>query len=368
MRTYLDHAATSPLRPSARQALLAALDEWGNPASPHRTGQRARRLLEEAREELAEAVGAHPSEVVFTSGGSEANTLALLGSRSARPERPRCLVSAVEHPAVLTLRALGAEVLPVDAEGVVVPTSLTASEDTVAVVSVMMVNNETGAIQPIADVAERAHASGAWFHSDAVQGLGHVPVRFADTGADLLSLSAHKIGGPVGVGALLVRRGIRLRAAGLGGGQEGGVRSGTQTVALARAFAAAATEAVATLRQEMPRLTRLRDAIRALVLQHGGTLNGPERAAPHIVNASFPGVRAQDLLLLLDEAGIDATAGAACRAGVRGPSEVLLAMGRDEATAASSVRFSLGHTSGEADVTHLAEALPRVLDRARGAR
>lgn len=347
---------------------MAALDEWGNPASPHRTGQRARRRLEEAREELAEAVGAHPNGVVFTSGGSEANTLALLGSRGARPERHRCLVSAVEHPSVLKARDLGAEIVPVDAEGVVVPACLPELDPTVAVVSVMLVNNETGATQPIADVADRAHACGAWFHSDAVQGFGHVPLHFADSGADLMSLSAHKIGGPVGIGALIVRRGIRPRAVGLGGGQEGGVRSGTQTVALARAFAAAAAEAVTSLTEEMPRLSRLRDVIRSLVLQHGGTVNGPDRAAPHIVNASFPGVRAQDVLLLLDERGIDVAAGAACRAGVRGPSEVLLAMGRDEATAASSVRFSLGHTSTAADVARLAEVLPDVLRQARGAR
>lgn len=364
VRTYLDHAATSPLRPEVGEMLLAALLKGGNPSSLHRTGQLARRDLEEAREELAEAVGADPGEVVLTSGGSEADTLAVLGASRARPERRRVLISAVEHPAVAEARGHGAELLPVDAEGRVSAAATELLDDRVALVSVMQVNNETGTIQPVGQWADHAHGVGAWFHTDAVQAFGHVPVHFHDSGADLMSLSAHKIGGPVGIGALLVRRGLPLVPVGLGGGQEGRVRSGTQPVALARAFARAATLATAALAGETDRLTGLRDDIRDLVVGLGGQLNGADGAAPHIVNVTFPGTRAQELLLLLDEAGIDAASGAACRAGVQGPSEVLLAMGRDEEAATSALRFSLGHSSTAADVAHLAAVLPGILHRA----
>lgn len=368
VRTYLDHAATSPLRPAVGEVLAEALLAGGNPSSLHRTGQHARRRLEEAREELAAAVGAEPSEVVFTSGGSEADTLAVLGSRWARPERPRLLISAVEHPAVAEARAHGAELLGVDDEGRVLAEEVEMLDPLVALVSVMHVNNETGTRQPIREWAEHAHRVGAWFHTDAVQALGHVLVDFHDSGADLMSLSAHKIGGPVGIGALLVRRGTAVAPLGLGGRQEGRLRSGTQPVALAQAFAAATTMATAGLEQEAARLTGLRDRLRGLCLALGGQLNGAQDAAPHIVNVTFPGTRAEDLLFLLDEAGIDAAAGAACRAGVQAPSEVLLAMGRDEAAAAAALRFSLGHDSTGADITRLGEVLPGILGRARTAK
>ena len=368
MRTYLDHAATSPLRPVAGEALSDALQLCGNPASLHRSGQLARRRLEEAREEIAAAAGADPGEVVFTSGGSEADTLAVLGSRRARPERPRLVISAVEHPAVAEARAHGSEVIPVDGEGRVLDDGVQLLDEEVALVSVMQVNNETGTQQPIQQWADHAHRVGAWFHTDAVQAFGHVPFHFHDSGADLVSLSAHKIGGPVGVGALLVRRGIAVAPLGLGGRQEGRLRSGTQPVALAQAFAAAATAATTTLMQEMRRLTAMRDRIRDLCTGLGGELNGAADAAPHIVNVTFPGTRAQDLLFLLDEAGIDAAAGSACRAGVQGASQVLLAMGRDEVAATAALRFSLGHSSTEADLVQLAEVLPVILSRARWAK
>lgn len=364
MRTYLDHAATSPLCLVARERLVEALEALGNPSASHRSGQLARRRLEEAREELADAVGAAPSEVVFTSGGSEADSLALLGSRYARPERPRLLISAVEHAAVAGARRFGAEVLPVDGDGHVLAEGLGQITDDVTVVSIIKVGNETGVVQDLDPWVERAHGRGAWVHTDAVQALGHVPVDFRGDGVDLMSLSAHKVGGPVGIGALLVRRGVTLAPAGLGGEQEGGIRSGTQSVALATAFAAAASQAVRELADEAPRLAGLRDRIRDVVAAAGGVLNGAGEAC-HIVNASFPGARSQELLLLLDQAGIDASAGSACRAGVSAPSDVLLAMGLGVEHAGSALRFSIGRTSTATDVARLAAVLPGVVERSR---
>ena len=388
---YLDHAATSPLRPEALEAFVAASGLVGNASSLHRPGQRARRRLEEAREELAAAVGASPSEVIFTSGGSEADTIAVLGGWEAGRSRgrSRCLVTAVEHPAVKGAVSRGAEVLPVGAEGVV---SLGALEETldeaVAVVSVMWVNNETGVLQPVSEVAELAGAVGAWMHTDAVQALGHVPVDLAASGVDLMSVSAHKIGGPVGVGALLARRSVVPAAVGLGGGQEREVRSGTQPVALAAAFARAASVAVGELGAEVSRLAALRDRVAEACVAAGGRLNSrprptsggqessqrtegvggaPPVGAPHIVNVTFDGVRADDLLFLLDQRGIAASVGSACRAGVHQPSEVLLAMGRTPDEATQSLRFSLGWTTTSSDISRLVEVLPEALSVARSA-
>ena len=367
MSVYVDHAATSPLRPEALAAWTEAAWIVGNPSSLHRPGQRARAALEEAREELARAVGAQPSEVIFTSGGSEADTIAVLGGWGARRgERPRCLVSAVEHLAVRGAVARGAEAIPVGADGVI---DLSAADrlldDAVGLVSVMAVNNETGAVQPVDEVARLAARAGAWAHSDAVQALGHAPIDFAACGLDLMSLSAHKIGGPVGVGALLARRDVVPRAVGLGGGQEREVRSGTVPVALAAAFARAASLAVAELDSEAPRLATLRDRIAGLAVAAGGRVNSRPDGAPHIVNVTFDGVRADDLLFLLDQRGVHASVGSACRAGVHQPSDVLMAMGRTADEATQSVRFSLGRTSTEADVDLLARALPEALARAR---
>lgn len=369
MSVYLDHAATSPLRPEALAAWTEAAGIVGNPSSLHRPGQRARAVLEEAREELADAVGAHPTEVVFTSGGSEADTIAVLGGWEARrAERPRCLVSAVEHPAVLGAVARGAEAIPVGADGVL---DLSAAgrllDDAVGLASVMAVNNETGIVQPVDEVVRLAARAGTWVHSDAVQALGHLPVDFSASGLDMMSLSAHKIGGPVGVGALLVRREVAPLPVGLGGRQEREVRSGTVPVALAASFARAASLAAAELTAEAPRLAALRDRIAAIAAGVGGRLNSGPDGAPHIVNVTFDGVRADDLLFLLDQRGVHASVGSACRAGVHQPSEVLLAMGRTADEATQSVRFSLGRTSADGDVDLLAAALPEALARARAA-
>lgn len=368
---YLDHAATSPMRAVAVEELNRHLDIVGNPSALHRAGQRARRVLEEARERLADAVGAHPTEVVLTSGGSEADSIALLGSLAARADegRPRALVSAIEHPAVGGMVARGAEVIPVTPDGVVdVAAGVARIGADVGVVSVMAVNNETGIVQPLEELRRASRAAGAWFHTDAVQALGHVPLHFRDSGVDLMSLSAHKVGGPVGVGALLVRRSLSPRPIGLGGGQEREIRSGTAMVALAASFAAAAAEAVGTLEEEAVRLRALQSEVVGACEAAGGHVNTTAAEhAPHIVNATFRGTRADDVLFLLDQHGIHASVGSACRAGVHQPSEVLLAMGRSPDDAAATLRFSLGHTTTSADVARLAEVLPGAVARAREA-
>lgn len=262
----------------------------------------------------------------------------------------------------------GAEVLPVDRDGLVDLEAARAMIDgDVAVVSVVAVNNETGAVQPVGAVLEIAAGAGAWLHSDAVQALGHVPLDFRADGVDLVSLSAHKVGGPVGIGALLARREVSPRPIGLGGGQEREVRSGTQPVALASAFARAASLAVGELEAESTRLRGLRDRISGLAVSLGARLNSLPGGAPHIVNVTFDGVRADDLLFLLDQRGVHASVGSACRAGVHQPSEVLLAMRRSEAEAVQSLRFSLGWTTTVADIDALAAALRESLAVARTA-
>lgn len=372
MRYYLDHAATSPLSASARAAMDAA-SGLANPSSPHTAGRLARRVLEGAREQLADAVGAHPTEIVLTSGGTEADNLAVLGGAAVgrASGRPRVAASRVEHPAVAeAVRSLGDDAwwLDVDADGLVTAEALAGLDESVAWASVLWVNNETGAVQPVAAVAEAAHAVGAFAHSDAVQALGHLPVSFAASGLDALSLSAHKVGGPVGVGALVLRRGVRLAPIGHGGGQEARLRSGTVPVALAAGFAAAASGAVADLGAEAGRLAGLRRMLVAgLARLPDVQVVGADDVSPAICSATFRGCRAEDLLLLLDAAGIDCSTGSACSAGVHRPSSVLLAMGRSESDAAATLRFSFGPGTGQDAVAALLAALPDALARARAA-
>lgn len=371
MSVYLDHAATSPMRTEAVEALSRHMAIVGNPSALHVAGQRARRVLEEAREQLASVVGASPSEVVFTSGGSEADSIALIGAMAARtPEgRVRCLVSAIEHPAVLGMTGRGAEVLPVSSLGVVdVDAVAGIIGPDVGVVSVMAVNNETGIRQPLEQIRAVAGEHDVWVHSDAVQSLGHIPLDFRASGMDMMSLSAHKAGGPVGIGALLVRRSVTPAMIGLGGGQERGLRSGTGTVALAASFAAAAVVATESLAREADRLLGLQLRIMAACRELGGVVNTELAAhAPHITNVTFDGIRADDLLFLLDQRGVFASVGSACRAGVHQPSEVLLAMGRSPDEAAATVRFSTGHSTTDADIHTLEEVLPEAVARARAA-
>ncbi|MCU1518343.1 MAG: cysteine desulfurase [Pseudarthrobacter sp.] len=386
MPVYLDHAATTPLSAEALAALTRELARTGNPSSLHGSGRRARRSVEDARETLAAAAGAHPSEVIFTSGGTEADNLAVKGlfwSRSAaEPSRRRILCSAVEHHAVLDTvewleRHEGAEVtwLPVDGDGVIdlafLAAELARDPETIALVTVMWANNEVGSIQPIPAIVELAHAAGVPVHSDAVQAFGSLPVSFKGSGLDAMSISGHKIGGPVGVGALLLGRAVKLTPVQHGGGQERDVRSGTLDTASIAAFAAAAGAAAAGLPGESARISGLRDRLIDGVLRSipEAVLRGApgEGRLPGNAHFTFPGCEGDSLLFLLDLAGVESSTGSACTAGVPRPSHVLLAMGLDEETARGAQRFSLGHTTTDADVDALLAALPDAYARARTA-
>jgi cysteine desulfurase len=383
---YLDHAATTPISAEALAALTRELARTGNPSSLHGSGRRARRSVEDAREEVAAAAGAHPSEVIFTSGGTESDNLAVKGLYWARvaenPARRRILCSAVEHHAVLDTvewleRHEDAEVtwLPVDSDGVVdlgfLETELAHDPDSIALVTVMWANNEVGTIQPVHRIVELAHAAGVPVHSDAVQAFGSLPISFKASGLDAMSVSGHKIGGPVGVGALLLGRAVKLTPVQHGGGQERDVRSGTLDTASIAAFAAAAKAATAALGPESARIGALRDHLIRGVLERipEAVLRGAPGVGrlPGNAHFTFPGCEGDSLLFLLDLAGVESSTGSACTAGVPRPSHVLLAMGLDEETARGAQRFTLGHVSTEADVDALLAALPDAYARARQA-
>ncbi|WGL53595.1 cysteine desulfurase family protein [Nocardioides sp. BP30] len=388
---YLDHAATTPMVPAAVEAMSAHLLEVGNASSLHASGRRARRVVEESRETIAQALGCRPGEVVFTSGGTEADNLALKGvfwsRREADPRRVRILSTGIEHHAVLDpLHWLtdprdgrgGArvELLPVDADGrldvAALREALARSPEDVALISVMWANNEVGTLQPLDDVVELAGAYGVPVHTDAVQAVGTVPVDFAASGVDALTLTGHKLGGPYGVGALLARRELELTALLHGGGQERDVRSGTIDVPAIAGFAAAVELAVKEQAAYAARVGALRErlvaGVRAAVPD--AVLNGPadpSERLPGNAHFSFPGCEGDSLLMLLDAQGIECSTGSACSAGVPQPSHVLLAMGRSEDEARSSLRFSLGHTSTAADVDALVAAIGPCVQRARSA-
>lgn len=377
MPVYLDHAATTPLRPEALAAFTDALGLVGNPSSIHSQGQQARRMLEEAREAVASTLGCDPIEVVFTSGGTEAINLAVKGMYWARNDgsgRPRILVPGGEHHATIDAvewleRAEGAHVewLPLDEEGRIradaVEAALGAPED-VALLTLLQVNNEVGTIEPAAPLAALARSAGVPVHVDAVAAYGHLPVDFAALGADALSVSAHKIGGPVGIGALVLGRSSSVVPLIHGGGQQRQVRSGTQDVAAAVAFAAAALAAEAERVDETQRLTALRDRLIRGVRQTvpEAVLSGPEPDSGDRVASNahfvFPGAQGDSLLFLLDLAGVSVSTGSACQAGIPEPSHVLLAIGRSEQEARGALRFTLGRTSTDADVDALLAALP----------
>ncbi len=400
---YLDHAATTPLLPEALAAMTEELGQLGNASSLHNAGRRARRIVEESREQIAEVFGARPSEVIFTSGGTEADNLAVKGLYWARQDgaaaggqpgaarpgaappdsRRRVLATAVEHHAVLdSVHWLAAhegadEVwLPVDATGVLHPAVLTetiaADPDGVALVTVMWANNEVGAVQPIAELAEVAREYGIPFHTDAVQAAGQLPVSFAASGTDAMTITGHKFGGPVGAGALLLARGVRPVPVLHGGGQESEVRSGTLDAPAIRAFAVAAVVMAGRRDEEAARLAKLRDDLIAqvLVAVPDAMLNGPPPGPgrlPGNAHFSFPGCEGDALLMLLDAKGIACSTGSACTAGIAQPSHVLLAMGADDARARSSLRFSLGHSSTQADVDAVGAVIGEVVQRARRA-
>jgi cysteine desulfurase len=382
---YLDHAATTPMRPEAIAAMTEELGQLGNPSSLHAAGRRARRVVEESREQLAEVFGARPSEVVFTSGGTEADNLAVKGLYWARQDGPRrqVLTTSVEHHAVLdSVRWLedtqGAEAiwLGVDADGAVRPEALRAAisraADQVAVVSVMWANNEVGTIQPVAELAAVAHEYGIPFHTDAVQAAAQLSVDFAASGADALTVTAHKLGGPVGVGALILGRGVDPVPVLHGGGQERDVRSGTLDTPAIRAFAVAAAVCAKRRAEEAERVAALRDDLvrQVLAAVPDAVLNGPPPGPgrlPGNAHFSFPGCEGDALLMLLDANGIACSTGSACTAGVAEPSHVLLAMGADDSRARGSLRFSLGHTSAQPDVDALGQVIREIVARARRA-
>ncbi len=382
---YLDHAATTPISAPALAALTTELSRSGNPSSLHGSGRRARRTVEDAREAIAAAAGAHPSEVIFTSGGTEADNLAIKGlywaRRAADPRRTRIICSAIEHPAVQdTVEWLqkheGASViwLPVDAEGVVALGALQAELDAgaaeIALITVMWANSEVGSVQPVHEITALAAAHEIPVHTDAVQAFGSLPVSFKDSGLATMAISGHKIGGPVGVGALLVGRAVQLTPVQHGGGQERDIRSGTLDTAGIAAFAAAADDVVTHLSGESARIAALRDTLVAGVerVVPGAVLRGPRgNRLPGNAHFTFPGCEGDSLLFLLDLAGIESSTGSACTAGVPRPSHVLLAMGLTEAEARGAQRFSLGHTSDAQDVDALVAALPEAYRRARQA-
>ncbi len=382
---YLDHAATTPMHPHAIEAMTAALATVGNPSSLHTAGRAARRRLEEARESLAARLGARPSEIVVTAGGTDSDNLALKGiywaRRDADPRRRRIITSAVEHHAVLDTVAWlaeheGAEItlLPTESDGSVAPSALREAlrqHDDVALVSVMWANNEVGTVNRVDEMATIAAEFGVPMHSDAVQAVGQLPVDFAASGLSAMSITAHKFGGPTGTGALLLRRDTACVPLLHGGGQEWDVRSGTVDVAGAVAMAVAADIAVGSLEDSAERLRGLRDGLVEGVLDSidDVALNGAlgDQRLPGNSHFTFRGCEGDSLLMLLDANGIECSTGSACTAGVAEPSHVLLAMGADPEVARGSLRLTLGHTSTREDVDAVLQVLPGVVARARQA-
>jgi len=377
VRIYLDYNATSPLSTGVIDAISRAMrEDFGNPSSIHAYGQRAKAAVDQARSDVAALIGADSMEIVFTSGGTEADNLALRGAFDtlAPSGRRRIVTSGIEHEAILnTVKALaarGADVvtLPAQRDGIIDPASVEAATDKeTAVVSIMLANNEIGTIQPVAEIAARTRASGALLHTDAVQAGGKIPVSVKDLGVDLLSLSAHKFGGPKGVGAIWIRKGVRLTSQATGGRQERNRRGGTENVPgivgmgvaarLARE-SMAASAAVGVLRD------RLENGI--LTAVQGTSVNGArDRRVPNTTNISFDGLEAESLLIALDLEGVAVSTGSACSSGTLEPSHVLKAMGLPQAFARNSLRFSLGSSTTAADIDFVVGVLPRLVTKLR---
>ena len=374
-RVYLDHNASTPLDPRVLEAMLPILSEaFGNPSSLHWFGQRARAAVEEARVQAASLIGATPAEVVFTASGTEADNLALRGvATRAREPRRKLVVTAVEHHAVLnTARALAEDGFPVDtvlvdAQGRVDLDDLRAKvDDRTALVSIMLANNETGVLQPVAEAARLARERGAFVHCDAVQAAGKVPVDVRTLDVDLLTLSAHKIYGPKGVGLLYVRRGTPMKALVRGGAQERNRRAGTENVAGIVGLGAAALLAREHLEADGARLRGLRDRFEAELLAIAGAArNGAEPRVPNTTNVSFAGTEAEGLLMALDLMGVAVSTGAACAAGGIEPSHVLRAMGLPAERVQASLRFSLGRATTEAQLARAGEGVRAAVERQR---
>ena len=378
MRIYLDHNATTPPDPTVVDRMAHALrEDFGNPSSVHHFGQRAKAALDESRSAVAALIGADPSEVIFTSGGTESDNFAIRGVAEAlEPSGRRHLIaSAIEHEAVLnTLKALAkrgwrTSLLAVDASGIVSPSALDAAiADDTALVSVMHANNEIGTIQPIAELARIAKARRVLFHTDAIQSAGKIPVNVKELGVDLLSISGHKFYGPKGVGALWVRRGVRLQAPITGGKQERSRRAGTENVAGIVGLGVAAHLARAKMGEEAVRLAALRDRLEEGILSavSGTAVNGARTPrVPNTTNISFDRIEAESLLIALDLAGVAVSTGSACSSGTLEPSHVLKAMGLPPHRTQNSIRFSLGAANTEADVDRVIEVLPSIVDKLR---
>lgn len=382
---YLDHAATTPMLPEAVAAMTAELVKVGNPSSLHGSGRKARRVVEEARETIAAALCAKPMDVVFTSGGTEANNLAIKGLFWARKKEnqkfKRVLISAIEHHAVLDPvlwlsehENAQVEILQVCENGILDPQTLRESiaknPEDVALISVMWANNEVGTIQPIEELSKIANDFKIPFHSDAVQAMAYLPIDLSKVNVTALTITGHKVGGPQGVGALIVKSDVELEPISHGGGQERDVRSGTLDAPAISGFASAVSVLVSQRERRSLRIKGLRDEaikrIKEVVPE--AVVNGDlENRLPGNVHISFPGCEGDALLMLLDAHGVECSTGSACSAGIPQPSHVLLAMGRDERTAKSSLRFSLGHSSTIDDIDELITALPPVVERAKRA-
>lgn len=373
---YLDHAATTPLSSAAFKAITSQLQELGNPSSLHTHGRATRKVLEDARESIAREVGSLPSEVIFTASGTEANNIALKGLwwNGKAQGKKVVVISAIEHHAILdpahwleTHEGAEVVVVPVDLQGVInldfLKELISNRSDEIAVISIMHSNNETGVLQPIQEVVSLA--GNIPVHTDAVQSFKKVPLSYKDLGVTALTLSAHKVGGPLGIGALILRRAFEIPALLHGGGQEREIRSGTLNAPSIVAFAAAATEQypssdVQQLRDNF--IQAVKSAIPDAYINGGAS-----QRLPGIVNVTFPGTQSDTLLLLLDNAHVSASTGSACSAGVHEASHVLLAMGHTEATAQSSLRFSFGAASTQADVDFVMSVLPDVITTGRAA-
>lgn len=389
-RVYLDHAATTDVLPAAIDAMVEQMRNGGNPSSLHAVGRDARATVEYARERIARAVGADPAEVIFTSGGTEADNLAVKGiywkRREEDPQRTRILVSSIEHHAVEETcewleKAEGAQLewIPVDEHGSVNPQTvrelIEKNPEDVALVTVMWANNEVGTVQPIPEIAAIAAEYGIPVHSDAVQAFGAVPIDFHASGVATLAISGHKIGGPMGIGALVATRAVQLTPVLHGGGQERSVRSGTIDAPAIAGFAEAAVHSVENLPEESARIAALRNelvaAISALIPQAHLSGENPlteeypgQKRLPGNAHFTFENAEGDTLLFLLDMQGISSSTGSACNAGVTRPSHVLMAMGMDEDTARSAQRFTLGHSTTGADIARLIAALPAAYEQA----
>ncbi|MBS3947934.1 MAG: cysteine desulfurase NifS [Dethiobacter sp.] len=375
-KIYLDHGATTPLHPEVLEAMKPYLtDLFGNPSSLHAFGREVRKGLEEAREKVAAAIGAEPREIVFTSGGTESDNLAIRGAARAGQKRGNHIItSAVEHHAVLdtclALREEGFEVtvLPVDAHGMVSLQEVEAAiTDKTILISIMLANNEVGTIQPVAEIGKMARAREIIFHTDAVQAIGNLPVNVQDLSCDLLAISAHKHYGPKGVGALYVRKGTRLKVFNFGGSQERKMRPGTENVPSIIGMGCAIELAVQGMDKKVPKIIKLRDKLLGGLLKIGHVrLNGhPTERLPGNVNVSVQYVEGESLILSLDLKGIAASSGSACTSGSLDPSHVLLAMGLDHQMAHGSLRLTLGVGNTEEEIDYVLAVVPEIVARLR---